>query len=170
MQSRVFAIFNILILGNNLVTLAQPMFMKQRQFFKKEYASKFYGWAPFAVNMVLVEIPYLIVCAVRSTILIHHIFALISLSDPGGLHSLLDFRLRQLCSRWSLLLANVRDVSTILDYFWTGSGSWLCNCRSSINSQSVLYADLYSVCWSTDSAIRTTQILEGMYEDEVYRA
>ena len=66
MQSRVFAVFSILILGNNLITLAQPQFMNQRQFFKKEYASKFYGWAPFAVNMVLVEIPYIIVCAVRN--------------------------------------------------------------------------------------------------------
>ncbi|KAJ3284582.1 hypothetical protein HK104_009867 [Borealophlyctis nickersoniae] len=63
LQSRVFAVFQILYLGNSIILLAQPQFMKQRQYFRREYASKFYGWRPFAVSMVLVELPYLLVCA-----------------------------------------------------------------------------------------------------------
>jgi ATP-binding cassette, subfamily G (WHITE), member 2, SNQ2 len=59
LQSRVFAIFSVLIMGNSLIILAQPMFMRQRQYFRREYASKFYGWWQFAVSMILVELPYL---------------------------------------------------------------------------------------------------------------
>jgi ATP-binding cassette subfamily G (WHITE) protein 2 (SNQ2) len=59
LQSRVFAIFSVLIMGNSLIILAQPMFMKQRQYFRREYASKFYGWWQFAVSIILVELPYL---------------------------------------------------------------------------------------------------------------
>jgi len=59
LQSRVFAIFSVLIMGNSLIILAQPMFMRQRQYFRREYASKFYGWWQFAVSIILVELPYL---------------------------------------------------------------------------------------------------------------
>jgi ABC-type multidrug transport system ATPase subunit/ABC-type multidrug transport system permease subunit len=59
LQSRVFAIFSVLIMGNSLIILAQPMFMRQRQYFRREYASKFYGWWQFATSMILVELPYL---------------------------------------------------------------------------------------------------------------
>jgi ATP-binding cassette, subfamily G (WHITE), member 2, SNQ2 len=60
LQSRVFAIFTVLLMGNSLVILAQPMFMRQRQYFRREYASKFYGWWQFAVSIILVELPYLV--------------------------------------------------------------------------------------------------------------
>jgi ABC-type multidrug transport system permease subunit len=37
--------------------------MTERQWFRREYASKYYGWAPFALSSVLVELPYIIVLA-----------------------------------------------------------------------------------------------------------
>eukprot|EP00026_Physarum_polycephalum_P000540 Phypoly_transcript_00541.p1 GENE.Phypoly_transcript_00541~~Phypoly_transcript_00541.p1 ORF type:complete len:1444 (+),score=259.70 Phypoly_transcript_00541:181-4512(+) len=63
LQSRIFAVFSVLIMGNSLITLAQPMFMRQRQFWRREYASKFYGWWQFAVTIILVEMPYLAINA-----------------------------------------------------------------------------------------------------------
>jgi len=63
LQSRVFAVFTVLIMGNSLILLAQPMFMRQRAFFRREYASKFYGWWQFAVSILTVDVPYLIAAA-----------------------------------------------------------------------------------------------------------
>ncbi|KAJ3034459.1 hypothetical protein HDV00_005010 [Rhizophlyctis rosea] len=64
LQSRVFTLFQLLYLGNSIILLAQPQFMKQRQFFRRQYASKLYGWRPFAISIVVTELPYLVVCAV----------------------------------------------------------------------------------------------------------
>lgn len=41
------------------VCLAQPKFMNERRFFRREYASRFYGWIPFAISVIAVEIPYI---------------------------------------------------------------------------------------------------------------
>lgn len=40
MPLRVYSIFQVMLLGKGLILLAQPMFMKQRQYFRREYASK----------------------------------------------------------------------------------------------------------------------------------
>lgn len=40
MSLRVYSIFQVMLLGKGLILLAQPMFMKQRQYFRREYASK----------------------------------------------------------------------------------------------------------------------------------
>ncbi|RKO93102.1 brefeldin A resistance protein [Blyttiomyces helicus] len=61
---RVFSVFQVLVMGNSLINLAQPMLMKQRQYFRREYASKFYGWRPFALSIVLTEMPYLVITSV----------------------------------------------------------------------------------------------------------
>lgn len=37
--------------------------MVMRDLFKRDYASKYYSTMPFAVSMILVELPYLIVIA-----------------------------------------------------------------------------------------------------------
>ncbi|KAI8908139.1 ABC transporter G family protein [Powellomyces hirtus] len=61
LTSRIFFIFQLLILGNSVITLAQPQFMQQRAYFRREYASKFYGFIPFIVSIVVTELPYLVV-------------------------------------------------------------------------------------------------------------
>lgn len=35
--------------------------MTERLYFRREYASRFYGWLPFSLSAILVEIPYLLV-------------------------------------------------------------------------------------------------------------
>jgi len=44
-----------------LIFGALPVFFMQREYFRRDYASKFYSWFPFALSIVLVELPYLIV-------------------------------------------------------------------------------------------------------------
>lgn len=60
MQNRLFALFSTFIMAMILIILAQPKFMTERLYFRREYASRFYGWAPFAFSAILVEIPYII--------------------------------------------------------------------------------------------------------------
>lgn len=63
LQNRMFGLLTILFNGNTLIILIQPRFMQERTWFRREYASKYYGWLPFALSTILVEIPYLIVLA-----------------------------------------------------------------------------------------------------------
>ncbi|KAI8142003.1 ABC-2 type transporter-domain-containing protein [Fennellomyces sp. T-0311] len=60
MQNRLFVLLSTLIMANILIILAQPKFMTERLYFRREYASRFYGWLPFAVSAMLVEIPYIL--------------------------------------------------------------------------------------------------------------
>ncbi|KAI8142015.1 ABC-2 type transporter-domain-containing protein [Fennellomyces sp. T-0311] len=60
MQNRLFVLLSTFIMANVLIILAQPKFMTERLYFRREYASRFYGGMPFAFSSVLVEIPYIL--------------------------------------------------------------------------------------------------------------
>ncbi|KAI9319048.1 ABC-2 type transporter-domain-containing protein [Dichotomocladium elegans] len=60
MTNRLFVLLGTFIMANILIILAQPKFMTERLYFRREYASRFYGWMPFAFSSVLVEIPYIL--------------------------------------------------------------------------------------------------------------
>ncbi|ORX75152.1 ABC transporter G family protein [Basidiobolus meristosporus CBS 931.73] len=61
LQLRTLIVFQILILGLTLIFSIQPQFMAQRDFFRRDYASKYYGFFAFAFAMILVEVPYMCV-------------------------------------------------------------------------------------------------------------
>jgi ABC-type multidrug transport system permease subunit len=61
MQNRMFGLLTCLFMGNTMILLIQPRYMQERTWFRREFASKYYGWSPFALSCLLVEIPYLIV-------------------------------------------------------------------------------------------------------------
>ncbi|KAI7870595.1 ABC-2 type transporter-domain-containing protein [Spinellus fusiger] len=63
MQNKLFALFSTFIMAMTLIILAQPKFMVERQFFRREYASRYYSWFPWAVSTLLVEIPYVLIFA-----------------------------------------------------------------------------------------------------------
>jgi ABC-type multidrug transport system ATPase subunit/ABC-type multidrug transport system permease subunit len=63
MNMRVLAIFEMLILGIMLIGAAMPQFLAMREFFKRDYSSKYYSSLPFTASMLLVEVPYLVVAA-----------------------------------------------------------------------------------------------------------
>ncbi|KAG2224961.1 hypothetical protein INT45_000082 [Circinella minor] len=60
MQNRLFVLLSTFIMANILIILAQPKFMTERLYFRREYASRFYSWMPFAFSVILVEIPYIL--------------------------------------------------------------------------------------------------------------
>ncbi|KAF2074618.1 hypothetical protein CYY_004088, partial [Polysphondylium violaceum] len=61
MEQRMFLIFEALILGILVIYVCLPQFLIQKEYFKRDYASKFYSWFPFAISIVIVEIPYTII-------------------------------------------------------------------------------------------------------------
>ncbi|KAI7880358.1 hypothetical protein K492DRAFT_187898 [Lichtheimia hyalospora FSU 10163] len=61
MQNRVFVLLATFIMAQTLIILAQPKFMTERLYFRREYASRYYSWLPFGLTSILVEIPYVLV-------------------------------------------------------------------------------------------------------------
>ncbi|KAI9007573.1 ABC-2 type transporter-domain-containing protein [Phycomyces nitens] len=61
LQNKIFALFSTFIMAMTLIILAQPKFMTERLFFRREYASRYYSWFPWGISTVLVEIPYIFV-------------------------------------------------------------------------------------------------------------
>ncbi|KAF7731539.1 hypothetical protein EC973_009303 [Apophysomyces ossiformis] len=62
-RNRLFALFATFLMANTLIILAQPKFMMERQYFRREHASRYYGWIPFALSVILVELPYILFMA-----------------------------------------------------------------------------------------------------------
>ncbi|KAF9937254.1 hypothetical protein BGZ65_001623 [Modicella reniformis] len=60
LQSRVFVIFQIMVMAALLVNMVQPRFHMERQWFYRELAGKYYGWKAFAISIMVIEIPYII--------------------------------------------------------------------------------------------------------------
>ncbi|KAG0194498.1 hypothetical protein DFQ28_010582 [Apophysomyces sp. BC1034] len=63
LMNRLFALFATFLMANILIILAQPKFMTERMYFRREHASRFYGWIPFGLSSILVEIPYILFLA-----------------------------------------------------------------------------------------------------------
>ncbi|ORZ20017.1 ABC-2 type transporter-domain-containing protein [Lobosporangium transversale] len=63
LQSRVFVIFQIMVMTALLVNMVEPRFHMERQWFYRELAGKYYGWKAFAFSILLVEIPYVLLSA-----------------------------------------------------------------------------------------------------------
>ncbi|EFA79509.1 ABC transporter G family protein [Heterostelium album PN500] len=61
MTQRIFVIFQALILGIMMIFIALPQLFNQREYFRRDYASKFYSYLPFSISIVLVELPYLVI-------------------------------------------------------------------------------------------------------------
>ncbi|KAI8354178.1 ABC-2 type transporter-domain-containing protein [Blakeslea trispora] len=57
--NKLFALFGTFIMAMVLIILAQPKFMVERQFFRREYASRYYSWFSWAISAILVEMPYI---------------------------------------------------------------------------------------------------------------
>ncbi|KAG0005760.1 hypothetical protein BGZ80_009616 [Entomortierella chlamydospora] len=63
LQSRVFVIFQIMVMGALLVNMTEPRFHMERQWFYREFAGKYYNWKPFAFSIIAIEIPYVVLTA-----------------------------------------------------------------------------------------------------------
>ncbi|KAG0170921.1 hypothetical protein DFQ28_001400 [Apophysomyces sp. BC1034] len=63
LQNKLFALFSTFIMAMTIIILAQPKFMMERTYFRREYASRYYSWLPWSISAVLVELPYIVVFA-----------------------------------------------------------------------------------------------------------
>ncbi len=59
----ILRIYHIDNLGIQLIVACLPGFMVQRALFRRDLASKFYSSLPFAVGMIIVDLPYMVLCA-----------------------------------------------------------------------------------------------------------
>ncbi|KAG1047886.1 hypothetical protein G6F46_009926 [Rhizopus delemar] len=56
--NKLFALFGTFIMAMTLIILAQPKFITERLYFRREYASRYYSWLPWGISALLVELPY----------------------------------------------------------------------------------------------------------------
>ncbi|EGC31159.1 hypothetical protein DICPUDRAFT_40327 [Dictyostelium purpureum] len=61
MNQRIFMCWEGMILSVLLIYLVLPQFFIQKEYFKRDFASKYYSWHAFSLGMVVVEIPYVII-------------------------------------------------------------------------------------------------------------
>ncbi|KAF9358893.1 hypothetical protein BGX26_000678 [Mortierella sp. AD094] len=59
-QSRIFVVFQIMVMAPLLCNTVEPRFQTERQWFFREQAGKYYNWMPFAATIIIAEIPFMI--------------------------------------------------------------------------------------------------------------
>ncbi|OAQ31960.1 hypothetical protein K457DRAFT_71238 [Linnemannia elongata AG-77] len=63
LQSRVFVVFQVLVMAPLLCNTVEPRLQTERQWFFREQAGKYYSWKPFAMSICVIELPFLIFTA-----------------------------------------------------------------------------------------------------------
>ncbi|EFA80736.1 ABC transporter G family protein [Heterostelium album PN500] len=61
MNQRMFFLWESMVLGILLIYLVLPQFFIQKNYFRRDYASKYYSWPSFSIAIVAVEMPYVII-------------------------------------------------------------------------------------------------------------
>jgi ATP-binding cassette subfamily G (WHITE) protein 2 (SNQ2) len=73
LQDRVFVIFQVTVLPALILAQVEPKYALAREISYREQAAKAYKEIPFALSMVIAEIPYSLICAVAFYLLIYFI-------------------------------------------------------------------------------------------------
>ncbi|KAI1297534.1 hypothetical protein EDD11_007114 [Mortierella claussenii] len=63
LQSRVFVIFQVLVMAPLLCNTVEPRFQIERQWYFREKAGKYYNWIPFAISIIVIELPFILCTA-----------------------------------------------------------------------------------------------------------
>ncbi|PGH07315.1 hypothetical protein GX51_01859 [Blastomyces parvus] len=84
LQYRIFIIFQITVIPALILAQVEPRYDIARMIFYRESASKTYKQFPFALSMVLAEVPYNILCSVIFFLPIYYIPGLQSASERAG--------------------------------------------------------------------------------------
>ncbi|KAF9435109.1 hypothetical protein BGZ76_006883 [Entomortierella beljakovae] len=80
-QSRIFVTFQILIVAPMICTTVEPRFQTERLWFFREKAGKYYNWLPFAIAIIVAEIPFMIF---TGTVFFCIIYWCVGFSSNGG--------------------------------------------------------------------------------------
>ncbi|KAI1952324.1 ATP-binding cassette transporter snq2 [Ophidiomyces ophidiicola] len=84
LQNRIFVLFQITVIPALILAQVEPKYDMSRLIFYRESAAKAYKQFPFALSMVLAEIPYSILCAVCFFLPIYYVPGLQSASSRAG--------------------------------------------------------------------------------------
>lgn len=84
LQERVFVIFQVVVLPAIIVAQVEPKYDLSRLIFYRESAAKAYKQFPFALSMVLSEMPYSILCAVGFFLPLYYMPKFQHASDRAG--------------------------------------------------------------------------------------
>ncbi|KAF2269439.1 hypothetical protein CC78DRAFT_487060 [Lojkania enalia] len=84
LQYRVFIIFQVTVLPALILAQVEPKYAIERMISYREQASKAYKTFPFALSMVVAEMPYSILCAVAFFLPLYYIPGLQSESSRAG--------------------------------------------------------------------------------------
>lgn len=89
LQYRVFIIFQVTVLPALILAQVEPKYDLSRLIYYREAASKTYKQLPFALSMVIAEIPYSILCAVGFFLPLYYIPGFQSMSSRAGYNFLM---------------------------------------------------------------------------------
>lgn len=84
LQYRIFVIFQATVIPAIILAQIEPKYQMSRLIFYRESAAKAYSQFPFALSMVLAEIPYSILCAVAFFVPLYYIPGFQSASSRAG--------------------------------------------------------------------------------------
>lgn len=84
LQERVFVIFQVIVLPAIIISQVEPKYDLSRLIFYRESAAKAYREFPFALSMVLAEMPYSILCAVGFFVPLYYLPGFRSESSRAG--------------------------------------------------------------------------------------
>ncbi|EAS31144.3 ABC transporter [Coccidioides immitis RS] len=84
LQYRIFVLFQITVIPALILAQVEPKYDMSRLIFYRESAAKAYKQFPFALSMVLAEVPYSILCAVCFFLPLYYIPGLQSASSRAG--------------------------------------------------------------------------------------
>jgi ABC-type multidrug transport system permease subunit len=84
LQYRVFIMFQVAVIPILIITQVEPRYHMARQVFYRESAAKAYKQFPFALSMVIAEMPYSLLCAAAFFLPLYYIPGLSSASDRAG--------------------------------------------------------------------------------------
>ncbi|KAI9257268.1 ABC-2 type transporter-domain-containing protein [Phascolomyces articulosus] len=88
-QNRAFLFLGAMTLVYMMVIMGQPKFMGERVYFRREYASRFYDWVPYAVSAIVVEIPYICFLCLIYMAGIYWVAGLVTTAEQSGYYYLM---------------------------------------------------------------------------------
>lgn len=112
LQYRIFVIFQVTVLPALILAQVEPKYDMARMVFYRESASKAYRQFPFALSMVLAELPYSIICAIGFFVPIYYLPGFSAASDRAGY----QFLMILICELFSVTLGQTIAALTPSSY------------------------------------------------------
>ncbi|KAJ1915894.1 ATP-binding cassette transporter snq2 [Mycoemilia scoparia] len=84
LQNKVFAVFQTATIAILIINQVEPEFARQRLWYSRESSTNQYGWAPFAISIVLAEWPFAIFAATLYFTIFYWVVGLNTLASRTG--------------------------------------------------------------------------------------